>query len=137
MKLFCAIIVILFSTFPICAEGNSSLNAAQRIISDQISAFLEGDDARAFSHAAPIIRQTFITPDKFIAMVKRGYQPLFQPNTFRFTQSKIAEKTLYQELIVTGNKGGKWQAGYSLKLQEDGSWKIVGVILKPLAGDAI
>ena len=137
MKLATIIALFVLTTFNAHAEDTSALNTAQRIISDQISAFLEGDDARAFSHAAPIIRQTFNSPEKFIAMVKRGYLPLFQPNTFRFTQSKIAGKTLFQELNVTGDKGGKWKAGYSLKLQEDGSWKIIGVVLKALAGDAI
>ncbi len=137
MKLTLFFALFMLATFNARADDTSALNAAQRIISDQISAFLDGDDERAFSHAAPLIRQTFKSPDKFITMVRRGYLPLFQPNTFRFTQSKIVGKILYQELIVTGNKGGKWRAGYSLKLQDDGSWKIVGVVLKVLEGDAI
>ena len=137
MKLAMIIALFMLATFDARADDTSTLNAAKRIISDQISAFLDGDKARAFSHAAPLIRRTFITPDKFIAMVKRGYLPLFQPNVFRFTQSKLVGNTLYQELIVTGEKGGKWRAVYSLKLQEDGNWKIIGVVLKALAGDAI
>ncbi len=137
MKLAPIFALFILATINARADDTSALDEAQRIISDQISAFLEGDDERAFSHAAPIIRRTFKSQDKFITMVRRGYLPLFQPNTFRFTQSKIAGETVYQELIVTGENGDKWRAGYFLKLQDDGNWKIVGVVLKALEGDAI
>lgn len=115
----------------------TSVEKGQQIIQDQISAFLEGDAERAFSHAAPQIRAQFKSSDKFITMVKRGYQPLFLPHDFKFTKNKLIENTQYQELIVTGENGKRWRAGYSLKLQADGSWKIIGVILAKLNGDSI
>ena len=53
MKLTLFFALFMLATFNARADDTSALNAAQRIISDQISAFLDGDDERAFSHAAP------------------------------------------------------------------------------------
>lgn len=131
------ITLLILSGSQSLAQTDGSITSAQKIISDQISAFLEGDNARAFSHAAPQIKNLFTTPDKFITMVKRGYQPLFLPNSYRFTKNKFKDGNLYQELIVTGEGGKKWRAGYSLKLQGNDEWKIVGVLLQVLGGDAI
>ena len=136
-SLILTIVFLLTSMNITSAQNSTAIVSAQKIISDQISAFLEGDEARAFSHAAPQIRQLFTTPEKFIAMVKKGYMPLFLPNSFRFTKNKQVNGIFYQELIVTGESGKKWQAGYSLKMQVDGDWKITGVLLQVLGGDAI
>lgn len=138
--IYTAILLLLVASNSVHAESRdkiSDINAVQGVISDQISAFLEGDSSRAFAHAAPIIRQRFKSAERFIQMVKSGYQPLFLPNNFRFTKHNLVDQVLYQELIVTGDNGGKWRAGYALKQQEDGTWKILSVVLQPLPGDAI
>jgi len=119
------------------AQESNQTSSAQKVISDQISAFLEGDDARAFSHAAPSIRRFFGSAENFLNMVRGGYRPLYMPSDFRFGKSQLNEGTLFQELIATDEAGKKWQAIYSLRQQSDGSWKITGVTMNPLGGSSI
>ena len=59
-------------------------SAFQEIINDQIAAFNADDGVRAYSHAAPVIKQLFPSPDIFMSMVKQGYQPVYRQKSFSF-----------------------------------------------------
>jgi len=115
----------------------SPADLGQRVISNQISAFVEGDSDRAFSYTSRSIRRIFGTPGKFIAMVKKGYLPLYKPSNFRFGKSIISNGNLYQQVITTDNKGKMWEALYALIQQSNGEWKITKVIINPLDGKFI
>jgi len=132
-----AIFYAMVTFSPTASQETQPSDSAQKVISDQISAFLEGDDFRAFSHAAPSIQKFFGTAENFLNMVRNGYSPLYMPSDFRFGKNQISEGTLYQELIATDEAGKKWQAIYSLKQQPDGAWKITGVVMTPLKGSSI
>ncbi len=106
------------------------------VIDDQINAFKTNDYDRAFSHAAPTIKQIFKTSDRFVNMVKSGYEPLYNPDTYAFSRSIEQGGSVYQEVLVTDQNGKQWQAVYTLKKQEDGSWKITGVKMEPTQGAA-
>ncbi len=110
--------------------------AIQSVIEDQISAFKSKDYDRAFSHAAPDIRQIFKTSDLFVGMVKNGYEPLYNPDSYAFSRSLEQGGSVYQEVIVTDKNGKQWQAVYTLEQQENGSWKITGVKMEPTLGAA-
>ncbi|MFZ1814121.1 MAG: DUF4864 domain-containing protein [Rhizobiaceae bacterium] len=109
-------------------------NATQSVIDSQIGAFRSGDDASAYAFAAPSIKTIFPTPERFIAMVKSGYQALYDPESYSFGRNTFLYGEVYQELIVTGRDGKLWQAVYTLKRQDDGSWKITGVKMNPYKG---
>ena len=109
-------------------------NDVQAVISDQLSAFKDGDIARAYSHAAPSIKGIFPTPEKFETMVQRGYGAIYQSGSHVFGRNAVRSEELYQEVIVTDQNGKQWQAVYSLKKQGDGSWKITGVKMNPYTG---
>ncbi len=108
--------------------------AVKDVISDQISAFRETDYDRAFSHAAPTIRNSFQTTERFMAMVRGGYAPLYDPDFYNFGRNTIINGEVYQEVIATDRNGKQWQAVYTLKQQQDGSWKITGVKMEPYSG---
>ncbi|MEM7068083.1 MAG: DUF4864 domain-containing protein [Pseudomonadota bacterium] len=108
--------------------------AVQSVISDQILAFQSRDHNRAFSHAAPSIRGFFKTTDRFIAMVKGGYMPLYDPDSFIFGRNIEISGIIHQEVIATDAAGKQWQAVYTLQKQADGSWKITGVKMEPYKG---
>lgn len=110
--------------------------STQDVIRDQIDAFQTNDHDRAFSHAAPTIKQLFKTTDRFIGMVKGGYQPLYNPDNYIFGRNFNLDGTIHQEVIVTDQGGKQWQAVYTLKQQDDGSWKITGVKIAPYRGAA-
>lgn len=119
------------------AQAQSSDDMAiQSVIEDQINAFQSKDYDRAFSHAAPTIKQIFKTTDRFVGMVKNGYQPLYNPDSYAFSRSIEQGGSVYQEVIVTDQNGKQWQAVYTLKQQEDGTWKITGVKMEPTTGAA-
>ena len=117
-------------------SSNSQEATIQGVIEDQISAFQSKDYERAFSHADPTIRQIFKTTDRFIGMVKSGYGPLYNPDSFAFSRSLEQGGSVYQEVIVTDQNGKQWQAVYTLKKQPDGTWKITGVKMEPTQGAA-
>ena len=108
----------------------------QEVIADQIDAFQTKDYDRAFSHAAPTIKQIFKTTERFVGMVKNGYEPLYNPDSYAFSRSIEQGGSLYQEVIVTDQTGKQWQAVYTLKQQPDGVWKITGVKMEPTTGAA-
>jgi len=116
--------------------GAAEQAAVENVISDQISAFRETDFERAFSHAAPGIRDFFRSTDRFIAMVQTRYGPLFDPDFFTFGRKIFQRGEIYQEVFATDRNGKQWQAVYTLKQQEDGSWKITGVKMEPFIGSS-
>lgn len=109
-------------------------SAIQDMIQDQVSAFQANEASRAFSHAAPSIKQMFGNEDRFITMVERQYQPVFRPQSFVFGRLQGGLDRAVQEVFVTGPAGKDWVAVYTLERQEDGNWKISGCYLRPLAG---
>ncbi|WP_083649441.1 DUF4864 domain-containing protein [Salaquimonas pukyongi] len=112
-------------------------SATQAVIADQLQAFRSKDHARAYSHAAPNIKGYFDTVDKFAAMVSRGYGAIYSSRNHVFGRNTIINKEIYQEVIITDRHGNQWQAVYTLKQQEDGSWKITGVKMNPYKGAAV
>ena len=136
-------ILAAFLAFFLLSSGAQAQNvtteaetATQEVIRDQIDAFRSADHDRAFSHAAPAIRNIFKTTDRFIGMVKGGYQPLYNPDSYIFGRNFNLDGTIHQEVIATDRNGRQWQAVYTLKQQEDGSWKITGVKMEPYRGAA-
>lgn len=112
--------------------------AIQTIIRAQIEAFKRDDAVRAFSFAAPNIRQVFQTPERFIEMVKTGYVQIYRPLKVEFGPASRSLGTLQQvrQIVnLVGLDGKKAVAYYLMERQQDGSWKIGGVQLELVADD--
>ena len=108
----------------------STQAAVETVISGQIAAFRADDGALAYSFAAPSIKRIFPDPDRFMAMVREGYRPVYRPRYFRFARIDAVGGEIVQEVDIIGPDGKDWIAVYSLKQHEDGSWKITGCVLK-------
>lgn len=67
--------------------GDAEVAQAQSVIDSQIRAFLADDNAAAYSHASPGIKQIFPTLDSFMNMVTRSYQPVWKPRAYSFGKS--------------------------------------------------
>lgn len=130
------LLVVFFA--PANAQDVSAADqtAAQLVIRDQLSAFKEADYDRAFSHAAPNIKDIFKDSGRFISMVRGGYKQLLNLNDYLFGRSRLEGGQVFQELIATDGNGKQWQAIYTLQQQPDGSWKITGVHMQPYQGAA-
>lgn len=107
----------------------------QRIISEQIDAFRADDGARAYSYAAPNVRQIFPTPDIFMQMVKQGYKPVYRPQSFSFGvagDDPLGRPS--QRVTVVGPDGKTYEAVYAMERQPDGAWRIQGCNLLEVPG---
>jgi hypothetical protein len=116
------------------AVNPADTNATQSVVGDQLNAFRSGDTVRAYSHAAPNVRSIFPSVDRFSTMVKNGYGAIWQSDSYVFGRNTVISGEIYQEVIITDPAGKQWQAVYTLKQQEDGSWKITGVKMNPYTG---
>ena len=101
----------------------------ERVIRDQMTAFRSDDAAAAFAHAAPSIQTLFGTPETFLAMVRRGYAPVYRPRSVEFRELAEAEGALVQRVLVVGPDGVPEVALYVMERQPDGSWRIAGCFL--------
>ena len=129
-----AAILVLSSAQAQDAVAPADEMATRQVIDEQIAAFRSGSHDRAYSYAAPNIRQIFPTVERFISMVQGGYMPLYSPEAYVFGRNALISGQVFQEVIVTDSAGKQWQAVYTLARQPDGSWKISGVKLDPYKG---
>src|SRR5262245_23213489 len=105
------------------------------IISSQIEAFRGGDAVKAFSFASPTLNHQFGTPEVFMEMVRRAYQPVIDPQSFTFGPVTAEMNGRPTQVVTIVDRAGKsWTALYAFEHQPDGSWRISGVILKELEG---
>lgn len=109
-------------------------SAFQEIINDQIAAFNADDGLRAYSHAAPVIKQLFPSPDIFMSMVRQGYQPVYRQKSFSFGEVMDDMGRPAQEVTIVDVNGQTWTAIYSFERQANGSWKISGCRLVRVPG---
>jgi len=102
--------------------------AVRQVIEAQLAAFAEDDAEKAFSFAAPSIRESFGTAEKFMAMVRRGYPVVYRPTSVRFLDPVLHGDTLMQRVRMTDDLGAAWMVVYSLERQDDRSWRITACI---------
>ena len=116
-----------FATPPKLTE--SEVAKIRSIISGQLQAFLSDDAQKAFSYAAPSIKEKFKTPKKFLKMVRRYYFPVYRPRDFEFRPIQMVDDKIIQPLAVIGPSGVQEIVLYSLEQQPDHSWKIGSCIM--------
>lgn len=111
--------------------GEAEIKAAQQSIDGQLRAFLAGDNAGAYSYAAPNVKRTFPTLDSFMGMVTSAYQPVYKPKNFAFGKvEELSAGSVIQQVLLVGPDGKDYEAVYTLQLQPDGVYRITGVSLK-------
>lgn len=112
------------------AEVNDADRSAFRsLIQSQLDAFQVDDGAAAYSFASPTIQQIFPTADRFMAMVRNAYQPVYRPQSVIFGQVEMTANGPVQRVHLVGPDGRNWLALYSMQQQPDGTWRINGCVL--------
>ncbi len=106
------------------AFTNEDRAESRAVIERQIEAFRREDGATAFSFASPELQMLFHDPDRFMAMVRNGYQPVYRPKTYSFSGDAETAEGLSETLTIEDADGQAWTALYTLEKQPDGSWKI-------------
>jgi len=100
--------------------------AIRAVIEAQLDAFRSDDATRAFSFAAASIQKMFITPDNFLAMVRREYPMVHHPESVVFLPPQEINRQVSQVVQMTDAAGALWMAVYLLERQPDHSWRISG-----------
>ncbi|WP_417691568.1 DUF4864 domain-containing protein [Roseibium sp.] len=116
------------------ADGSSESRTFRQIIQNQMQAFQRGDATSAFGLATRTLQKRYQSPDVFIEMVKRGYPPVYRPQSVTFGKIKDTDFGPVQEVYLIGPKGQNWLALYSFEQQDDGAWKISGCYLTKSSG---
>ncbi|WP_298241510.1 DUF4864 domain-containing protein [uncultured Bradyrhizobium sp.] len=124
-----ALLVAISLVFSSTAALADSVAAAREVIVAQEQAFVRGDASAAYSHAAPAIREIFPAPDIFMAMVQKGYPPVYRHKSFEFGESRVEGGWIAQRVHIIDANGEAWEALYTLEQQADGSYKITGCSL--------
>jgi uncharacterized protein DUF4864 len=103
--------------------------AIQQVITNQIDAFRHDDEPRAFGYASPGIQFMFGSPQRFMEMVREGYQPVYHPRSMAFGDLLVVDGNLVQELALIGPDGKPHLARYVMEHEPDGTWRIDGCAL--------
>jgi len=112
-------------------------HAVRSVVSAQLDAFANDDAVRAFSYAAPAIQAMFQTPERFIAMVRRGYPVVYRPASTTFFVPQRLGDEIVQEVQLGDADGATWLATYRLERQPDGTWRINGCDLQRASGKTV
>lgn len=133
MRALPAILAAGLVGFSLPALAGDEEQKTREIIEKQIQAFLKDDAATAYSFAAPGIQERYPDKDKFFAMVKRSYQPVYHPGNYAFGRSKTMGDgaMILHEVIISGSDGKDWKAVYQMLRQPDGTYRIGGVVMVP------
>ena len=130
------IIALLFSLVAPARAGDDDVATAQKIIRSQEQALVYDDAATAYSYAAPSIRAMFPDADVFMAMVRRGYAPVYRHKSFEFGEGRASDGKIAQTVRIIDADGNPWDALHTLEQQSDGSWKITGCVLQAVGQSA-
>lgn len=119
------------------AHADETRSPASDIIQGQLDAFAAGDEAAAYSFAAPSIQRKFTDPQIFMEMVQSGYAPLVAPQAVEYLGYESRGDRAVQRVKVLAADGTSWMAHYFLRQMEDGSWRIAGCRLERLPGGTV
>ncbi len=117
--------------------SNDDRSAIRQTIESQIAAFKADDADLAFSFATPMIQDRFGDASRFVAMVKRGYMPVYRPRQVEFSDLLEIRGKPTQRLVVVGPDNDVFSAYYMMEQQADGSWRISACILRPIGDRSI
>ena len=129
-----AVVSLLFASslfISAALAGDAEIKAGQAVIDGQLKALIANDGAKAYSYAAPNVKQIFPTVDAFMNMVTNGYAPVRQPQSYSFGKvEKTGPGSIIQQVLIVGPDGKDYEAVYTLQQQPDGSFQITGCSLR-------
>jgi len=129
-----AVVSLLFASslfISAALAGDAEIKAGQAVIDGQLKALIANDGAKAYSYAAPNVKQIFPTVDAFMNMVTNGYAPVRQPRSYSFGKvEQTGPGSIIQQVLIVGPDGKDYEAVYTLQQQPDGSFQITGCSLR-------
>lgn len=132
---FLALAVVALAT-PVGAQSKPADPAAwQDVITHQIQAFRDQDAPGAFSDAGLMFQAAFPSPEAFfLAIINGGYGPIMESTSHSFGDFRLSDDLgVVQQVRLVGKSQEIYDAIYQLREEEEGVWRVQGVILQKLA----
>ena len=96
------------------------------VVEAQLAAFAKNDAVKAFSYAAPSVREAVGTADAFLTMVRRDYPVVYRPASVAFLKAEGKDDEVVQRVQMLDVGGNSFLAIYSLQRQKGNVWRITG-----------
>jgi len=101
----------------------------RQVVAFQLSALQRDDYVTAFACASLFIQEEFGTPQRFMAMVRSAYRPLYRPRSVMFEAVIALENIPTQQVLILTENDQLVRAYYLMHRQADANWKINGCLL--------
>ena len=98
----------------------------EQTIRRQLDAFGRDDADGAFGYATPDIRRMFGSPDNFMRMVRKNYEPVYRAGSVQFIALDSVARQWVQVVQLVDGEGRVWRALFTMKRQPDKTWKVGG-----------
>ncbi len=129
-RLTVVVMLLVLAWLPLAAQASEEAQHEVRAtIEAQIDAFRRDDADVAYSYAAPSIKSMFPDPNAFLEMVKRGYRPVYRPQSYTFGRFAERDGTYFQQVALVGPDGLAYVALYTLERAGEGL-VITGCVLR-------
>ena len=125
--------LLLLQAFTIPAHAQALTSADEKnvraVVEGQLAAFAKDDATKAFSFAAPNVREAVGNAPDFLTMVRRDYPVVYRPASVAFLKVEGKDGDALQRVQMLDASGNSWLALYSLARQKDKSWRITGCVV--------
>lgn len=119
---------------PLSEADETSVRA---VVEGQLAALASNNAGKAFSFAAPNVRESVGSAARFMAMVRAHYPAIYRPASTAFIKPEAygepgdqGDQAL-QRVHLLDREGNAWVAIYSLQRQRDKTWRITGCRVLP------
>lgn len=121
---------------PAHAAGLSAADEknVRAVVQGQLTALARDDASKAFSYAAPNVREAVGSAEGFLALVRRSYPVVYRPASVAFLKPESKDGLVSQRVQMLDDQGNAWLAIYSLQRQKDKAWRITGCQVVPNKG---
>ncbi|MBW8720393.1 MAG: DUF4864 domain-containing protein [Polaromonas sp.] len=126
-----AAVTLLLAVAPVHADALPAADekSVRTVVEHQLEAFAKDDAEKAFSFAAPNVRQAVGNAAGFMAMVRRDYPVVYRPASVAFLRPEGKDGQAIQRVHMTDAAGDAWMAVYSLERQKNKAWRITGCVV--------
>ncbi len=127
----CLLLGPVHAVSPLTPDDEKSVRA---VVEGQLAALAKDDAVKAFSFAAPNVREAIGTATQFLAMVRRSYPVIYRPAATAYLKPEGHDNQVIQRVQIQDAGGNDWLAIYSLQRQKDKTWRISGCRVVPNKG---
>lgn len=124
LVIFAGVLTAAFTTSLTHAGEAEDQKESRAVIEAQLEAFQKGDAPKAFSYATPNIQTMFGDADKFMQMVRDGYDVVYRPASVRFVKFQTDGMNALHAVQMIDRQKTLWNVYYVLHKRPDGSWRI-------------